>query len=162
MAIHGDEMRVCPEIYKQLLPTGLSMGFMISFVSIGSLALLRCIIVAAIVFTCAPFLIRLVTGSGEKEIIHTATRYLKVNSALYFLPAMICIFRNSMQGFGDNKTPLISSSIELVGKVLIAFFLSPVIGYYGIIISEPLVWGVMILPLFAGMKKFGVLSETEL
>ena len=69
---------------------------------------------------------------------------------------------NGVQGFGDNKTPLISSFIELAGKVLIAFFLTPVIGYFGIIISEPLVWVVMILPLFAGMRKFGVLSETEL
>ena len=226
LSLHRDEMRVCPEIYKQLLPTGLSMGFMISFVSIGSLALqtsintfgtniivahtaarkwtiifltpffvlgtalatycgqnlgageygrikkgikssvllafLWCVIVAAIVFTCAPFLIRFVTGSGEEEIVRTATLYLKINSALYFLPAMICIFRNSMQGFGDNKTPLISSFIELAGKVLIAFFLTPVIGYFGIIISEPIVWVIMIIPLFVGMKKFGVLSETEL
>lgn len=112
MTIHGDEMRVCPEIYKQLLPTGLSMGFMISFVSIGSLATF-----------CGQNL-----GAGRKKY----------------------------------KTPLVSSFIELAGKVLIAFFLTPVIGYFGIIISEPIVWVVMILPLFAGMRKFGVLSETEL
>ena len=80
-------------------------------------------------FTFSPILIRFVTGSAEEEVAHMASLYLKVNASLYFLPALICIFRNSMQGFGDNKTPLVSSLIELAGKVLIAWFLAPVIGY---------------------------------
>ena len=44
-------------------------------------------------------------------------------------------------------TPIISSGLELVGKVLIALLLTPVIGYWGIIISEPIVWAVMVVPL---------------
>ena len=104
-------------------------------------------------FTFSPILIRFVTGSAEEEVAHMASLYLKVNASLYFLPALICIFRNSMQGFGDNKTPLVSSLIELAGKVLIAWFLAPAIGYWSVIISEPIVWAVMIIPLIFGMMR---------
>lgn len=205
------------EMYKQLIPKGLSMGFMLSFVMLGSLALQTsintfgtntivahtaarkitiifltpffvlgtalatycgqnlgakeyerikqgikssvlisfawCIVVVLLIFAFSSIFIRFVTGSSEEEIVRTATMYLRINASLYFLPAMICIFRNSMQGFGDTKTPLVSSFIELAGKVLIAWFLTPVIGYWGIIVSEPIVWAVMIIPLFIGLYK---------
>lgn len=39
---------------------------------------------------------------------------------ILFLPVAICILRNSMQGLGDTKMPLVSSLIELAGKVLLA------------------------------------------
>jgi peptidoglycan biosynthesis protein MviN/MurJ (putative lipid II flippase) len=59
-----------------------------------------------------------------------------------------------MQGFGDNVTPIVSSSLELVVKVLAAAFLAPAIGYFGIIIAEPIAWIVMVVPLIISMKKF--------
>lgn len=110
-----------------------------------------------IIFLFAPWIVRTITASGEGEIIDTATLYLRINGVFYFLPALICIFRNSMQGFGDKKTPLFSSLIELTGKVVIAFLLAPVIGYMGVIISEPIVWAVMVLPLLVNMKKNPIL-----
>ena len=202
---------------RELIPTGLSMGFMISFVTLGSLALQTCIntfgnniivahtaarkvtmiflipffvlgtalatycgqnlgakqyarihkgirdtilvsflwyaLVILVVFTLSPTLVQLVTASSEPEILEMASLYLKVNAVFYFLPAVICILRNSMQGFGDTRTPLVSSLIELAGEVLIAFLLAPVIGYMGVIISEPIVWALMVVPLLIGMGR---------
>lgn len=219
----GEGMKPDKEIYGQLLPTGLSMGFMISFVTLGSLALQTsintfgtnvivahtaarkatslfltpffvlgtalatycgqnlgakeygrikkgirdtvflafgwCIVVLAVIFLFSPQIVRLITASSEGEIIDTASLYLKINGIFYFLPALICIFRNSMQGFGDKKTPLFSSLIELGGKVIIAFMLAPVIGYMGVIISEPVVWAVMVLPLLVNMKRNPIFKE---
>lgn len=86
-------------------------------------------------------------------------RYISDNTVFYFLPAMICIFRNSMQGFGDTKTPLVSSFIELAGKVMIACLLAPVIGCMGIIISEPIVWVFMIIPLLIGMVRNPIMKK---
>lgn len=204
---------------RELIPTGLSMGFMISFVTLGSLALqtcintfgnnvivahtaarkvtmiflmpffvlgtalatycgqnlgakeyarihrgirdtiflscLWCVVVLLIVFTLSPVLIHLVTASSQPEILETASLYLKVNAVFYFLPAAICILRNSMQGFGDTRTPLLSSLVELAGKVLIAFLLAPAIGYMGVIVSEPIVWALMVVPLLIGMRRAG-------
>ncbi len=205
------------DVYKKLLHTGLSMGFMSSFVSLGTLSLQTsintfgtniivahtaarkatsifmlpfsvfgvtlatycgqnlgagkysrikkgikdtvilnvgwCLLVVLSAFTISPFLVELLTATKEPEIIETASRYLKINTAFYVIPAVICLFRNSMQGFGDSTTPVISSSLELIGKVLIAFFLAPAIGYMGIIVSEPIVWCIMVIPLIIGMIR---------
>lgn len=104
-------------------------------------------------YTIAPLLIQAITATTEPEIIDTAVLYLRVNSPFYFVPIVITLFRNSMQGFGDSRTPVFSSSLELIGKVLIATFLSPVIGYWGIIISEPIVWFIMVIPLIVNMLR---------
>ena len=210
-------------IYEKLIKTGLSMGFMVSFVNIGTVALqtsintfgtniivahtaarkattmfmlpfsvfgttlatycgqnlgakkynrikqgikqtvlstfLWCILVVIIAYTIAPAIIHMITASDIKEVIDTASLYLRVNTSLYFVPAVICLFRNSMQGFGDSKTPVFSSSLELIGKVLIAFFLAPRIGYWGIIVAEPIVWVIMVIPLIINMYRNPIFKQ---
>lgn len=112
-------------------------------------------------YTVAPWLIRTVTATQKKDIIDTASLYLRVNTPFYYVPTVICLFRNSMQGFGDNRTPVISSSLEMIGKVLIALLLAPAIGYYGIIVAEPIVWFIMVIPLVVNMVRSSVLKMKD-
>ncbi|MCM1048009.1 MAG: hypothetical protein NC433_06265 [Clostridiales bacterium] len=46
-------------------------------------------------------------------------------------------------------------------KIVIAFLLAPVIGYMGVIISEPVVWVVMVLPLLVNMLKNPIFKQTR-
>lgn len=108
-----------------------------------------CLIVIAIVYTIVPTLIYMVTGSTTPDIIDTATKYLHINALFYFVTVVISVLRNSLQGLGDLTTPLISSSIELVGKVLIVLLLVPHLDYMGVIVSEPIIWFIMVIPLIA-------------
>ena len=112
-------------------------------------------------YTVAPWLIRTVTATQKKDIIDTASLYLRVNTPFYYVPTVICLFRNSMQGFGDNRTPVISSSLEMIGKVLIALLQAPAIGYYGIIVAEPIVWFIMVIPLVVNMVRSPVLKMKD-
>ena len=98
-------------------------------------------------FTVAPVLIRMVTGTAADEVIQTASRYLRINTTFYFVTAMISLLRNALQGVGDRWTPILSSAIELFGKLGIVLFLTPSLGYFGVMISEPIVWFLMVLPL---------------
>lgn len=212
-------------LYKKLFGAGLSMGFMTSLVSIGTMALqtsintfgtdiivahtaarkissiymlpfsvmgttlatycgqnlgagkysrirqgirdtvlvtfVWCTGVIISAYTVAPWLIRTVTATQKKDIIDTASLYLRVNTPFYYVPTVICLFRNSMQGFGDNRTPVISSSLEMIGKVLIALLLAPAIGYYGIIVAEPIVWFIMVIPLVVNMVRSPVLKMKD-
>ncbi len=109
-------------------------------------------------YTIAPQLIQLVTATENKEIIDTATLYLKIDTLFYFVPASIAIIRNTMQGIGDHTTPIFSSMIELVGKVLIALLLAPKIKYMGIILAEPIVWVLMVIPLVVKFKTNPVMK----
>lgn len=131
--------------YKRI-KSGIKYSVLITFV--------WCIAVIIIANTISPVIINAITATKEPEVIETATLYLRINTALYFIPAVICLFRQGMQGFGDNITPLISSSMELIIKVLAAILLAPAIGYMGIIIAEPASWIIMVIPLLISMRKF--------
>lgn len=120
-----------------------------------------CIGVVIISYTIVPHMIRFITGTNESEIINTASLYLRIDTIFYFVTAVICILRNCMQGIGDHTTPLISSSIELIGKVAIVVFLAPRIGYMGIILSEPIVWFLMVIPLIVKIRTNPVLNNEE-
>lgn len=110
-------------------------------------------------YTVAPKLIYMVTGSSLQEIVDTAEKYLKINTLFYFVPAVISILRNAMQGIGDLITPIFSSLIELVGKVAIAFLLAPKIQYMGIIVAEPIVWVLMVIPLIVMIIRNPIFKE---
>ena len=98
-------------------------------------------------YTIGDWLVWLVTGSKNPEVIYNATLYLKVDTLFYYVTAVICIVRNSMQGLGERIVPLISSSLEMIGKIVIAATLVPMFGYLGVIAAEPIVWFIMIIPL---------------
>lgn len=104
-------------------------------------------------YTVVPSFIRMLISSDNRKVIDTAALYLRVDSLLYFVTAMITIIRNSLQGIGDRLTPIISSGIELVGKVIITFTLVPLMGYWGVILSEPIVWVFMVIPLIVQLVK---------
>ena len=110
-----------------------------------------CLIVLVASYTICPYLIVAITDTSIQEVIDTACLYQRFDTCFYLLVPTITILRNSLQGIGDHVTPIISSGLELVGKVLIALLLTPVIGYWGIIISEPIVWTIMVVPLIISM-----------
>lgn len=112
--------------------------------------------------TIAPQIIQTITATTETEIIETATLYLRVDTAFYFVPTIICLFRNSMQGFGDTKTPVFSSALELITKVAVAFLLAPAIGYWGIIVCEPIAWIIMVIPLVVNMVRSPVFKKNDI
>jgi len=121
-----------------------------------------CLGAILLTYTAAPFLIYAVTGTHKAVIISNASAYLKFDTLFYFIPAVICIVRNAMQGIGIYITPLISSGIELVGKVIIAASLVPVLHYTGVILAEPIVWFIMIIPLIIQILRTPILKKNSI
>lgn len=225
LSLRREDFRFDKIIYKKLIATGSSMGFMVAFVNLGTLALqitintfnqdiivahtaarkatnifmlpfsvlgttlatfcgqnlgagkysriktglrdtllltfIWCAGVALVAYTLSGPLVHMITASDNEVILSTASLYLKVNTSFYFVTAIICLFRNSMQGFGDNKTPVFSSSLELIGKIAISFLLAPAIGYMGIIVAEPIVWFIMVIPLIVNMVRNPILKQQD-
>ena len=112
-------------------------------------------------YTIAPFLVQAVSATTKAEIIETATLYLKVNTLFYFIPSVICMFRNALQAFGNTKTTIFSSFLELLTKTIVALFLAPKIGYWGIIVSEPIAWSIMVIPLIVTMVRNPILKKDD-
>lgn len=107
-------------------------------------------------YTIGEWLVWLVTGSSKPEVIYNAALYLKVDTLFYYVTAVICIVRNAMQGLGERIVPLISSSLEMVGKIVIAATLVPRFGYPGVIAAEPIVWFIMIIPLLIKILRMPI------
>lgn len=110
-------------------------------------------LVLILTYTCAADMVRLLTDTKTAEVIQTADLYLRIDTLFYLLLVPIFILRNSLQGLGDRKTPVISSGIEMIGKIIAAFTLSRLLGYMGIILTEPLTWIFMVIPLVFSMNK---------
>ncbi len=105
------------------------------------------LISTVILFFFAKTFVVLLSGSKDPLMIETATKYLLFNAPFYAILGILFNVRQSLQALNEKLLPLISSIVELLGKVVITLFLVPIIGYWGIIICEPLVWCVMCLQL---------------
>ena len=105
------------------------------------------VVVFIMAHTISPYLIRFITSSDSPEIIYWGRKYLEYDMSFIILCAGIVVLRNSMQGFGDYKTPVFSSFIELMGKVVFTFTFVRFFGYWGIIWTEPVIWVLMVIPL---------------
>ena len=113
---------------------------------------------AAVIFvlahTISPYLIRFIASTQNEEIIYWGKTYLEVDMSFLIICVLIVVLRNSMQGFGDYKTPVLSSFIELIGKLVFTFVFVKIFGYWGIIWTEPVIWFLMVIPLIVmSIKK---------
>lgn len=112
-------------------------------------------------YTISPWLVSVITGSHNPVVIENATAYLKFDTLFYFVPAVICLLRNSLQGLGERVVPVISSFLEMGGKVVIAATLVPMLNYTGVILAEPIVWFIMVIPLVIKIFRMPVLKENK-
>lgn len=115
----------------------------------SALILGMCWAVAVIVMahTIAPYLVSFIASSDSPEIIYWGRTYLRFDMSFLPVCVLIVILRNSMQGFGDYRTPVFSSFIELAGKLVFTFSFVRFFGYWGIIWTEPVIWILMVIPL---------------
>ena len=100
---------------------------------------------SVILLFTSSFLVSLLSGSNENIVIENGGRYLMINAPFYMILGMLLNFRFALQGIGKKIIPVVSSIVEFTGKVLFAFLLVPALGYFGVIICEPVIWCVMLV-----------------
>lgn len=88
-----------------------------------------------------------VSGSKNEQVLEYGIRYLKFAFPFFIVLGPLVILRNSLQGLGAKILPLVSSFVELAGKILFTLFIIPKIGILGIILCEPLIWCFMTVQL---------------
>lgn len=85
-------------------------------------------------------LVRLVSGSSAPMVLENGARYLVWNAPFYSVLGVLLATRYALQSLGQKILPLISSGIELVGKILFMLFFIPRFGYNAVILCEPVIW----------------------
>ena len=86
-------------------------------------------------------------------IYHQAQIYLYIIMLFYFALSSIFLFRNTLQGIGNAKFPLLTGVIELVMRTVAAFVFGHYFGYLGVCFASPCAWVVGALWLYFGYKK---------
>ncbi len=96
------------------------------------------------------------TAEGA-EIIKTTVLYLRWNIPFFMTLVILLGLRSSLQGLGKSSVPIICSIMELSWKIVTVLVMVPMFGgkngtvggtteqvggYFGIILSEPIIWTV--------------------
>lgn len=121
---------------------------------------------AAVLFVPALFfvenLIKLISNSQNPILVGYAKNYILFTVPFYVVLGGLIILRNALQGLGQKILPLVSSLIEFAGKIIFTLLVIPVLGSWGVVLCEPLIWCVMFLQLaFVYVKVIQNLKHTQ-
>lgn len=92
------------------------------------------------VFTLGEFAVKALTGTTDPVVIENAVNYIQFDIPFFFVLSILLVLRSSLQGLGRKIVPLFASVIELISKFAAVGFIAPALGYFGIIILEPIIW----------------------
>ncbi|MDR2819987.1 MAG: MATE family efflux transporter [Desulfovibrio sp.] len=96
--------------------------------------------VAAVNITFGRYLIELFVGDGQDAVIEMGQIYLTINGCMYWILALLFIFRNTLQGLGQSAVPTLAGVMELVMRTLAAVTLTAYLGFNGACMANPLAW----------------------
>lgn len=80
------------------------------------------------------------TGTRNELIVSNAALYMKFSTLFFFPLGVLFVLRYSMQALGHKVVPVLSSGIEFAMKIVFAFAIVPKLGYWGVVITEPVTW----------------------
>ena len=92
-------------------------------------------------------LIGLIAGTNDPAVIDPAVMYIRISVCCFYVLGPLFVLRCAMQGMGRKIVPVLSSTMEMVGKILAVLFLAPALGYLGVAITEPIIWAACTLML---------------
>ena len=114
----------------------------------------------AIIYICGSRLVQFTTGTEDTQVISNAVLSLRIHLPFYPVLGILLALRTAMQAVNIKTPTIISSSIELVMKILAAVWLIPRLGFLGTCITEPVTWVLCAVFLTAVyFKKRGSLYE---
>lgn len=98
------------------------------------------ILIMAVLFAFAPAMVQMISGSSEGVVLQNGALYLRVVAPFYFVLGLVSVTRMSLQAIGQKVLPIMSSIIELFGKIIFTMIFIPRFGYMAVIFCEPIIW----------------------
>lgn len=87
-----------------------------------------------------PALIRLFVGGGETEVVNLAQVYLNINASMYWVLALLFVFRYTLQGLGQSMVPTFAGIMELCMRAFASVILAGWFGFAGVSMASPAAW----------------------
>lgn len=95
-----------------------------------------------IVFAIGKYMVKWLTGTSDVEIISNALMYMKINIVFFLVLSILLVLRSSLQGVGRKIVPVLGSGVELILKFGAVNIITNRLGYFGVCILEPIIWGI--------------------
>lgn len=115
------------------------------------------IAIAVVNITGGHHLIALFVGDGQEQVIQMGQTYLEISGCMYWVLALLFIYRNTLQGLGQSLIPTLAGVMELLMRALAAVVLAVWWGFNGVCLANPLAWLGAALPLgiayYASMRR---------
>ena len=96
-------------------------------------------------------LVLLFTDESETEVIDYAYRFVLASGLAGPLLVFVNVVRFSIQGMGFSALAILSGVFEMLARAIAGLALTPVLGFFGICLANPLAWlfaDVFLLPAF--------------
>ncbi|SBV90530.1 conserved membrane hypothetical protein [uncultured delta proteobacterium] len=98
-------------------------------------------VLAGITVICGgKYLAALFVGPDQPEVMANAQTYLTFTGSMYWVLALLFIFRYTLQGLGQSIVPTIAGFMELAMRAVGAFVLLEAYGFSGVCAAVPLAW----------------------
>lgn len=114
---------------------------------------------------CEP-VVSLFMEEFNPEIMAAAKRYILAIAQCYSLVAVLFVMRNTLQGLGFTFANSVAGVGEFFGRLLVAFVLTPMIGFDAICYAGPAAWLLADIPLIIiylhKQRDFSKKSQNEL
>lgn len=102
------------------------------------------LIIVGLVYFRANSLMTLFVQDGNSKIVELGVVYLQMMAFFYLLPSWTNGIQGYFRGMSDLKVTLISTFVQIVGRVVFAYLLAPRLGIVGIALSCLIGWIVML------------------
>lgn len=103
--------------------------------------------------------VQLLTSASDTLIIEKAVLSLRMHFCCYPALGVLLAMRTTMQAVGLKIIPVVSSSFELIIKLLCGFVLIPKFGFICVCLAEPVIWVVCMIFLLISWSAVKPLSK---
>lgn len=109
------------------------------------------------VFCAGKTAVQVLTGTSDGNVIDNAVLSLRIHFVCYPALGILLALRTSLQAMGRKVVPVLSSSFELIVKLIAGIWLIPMFGYLCVCLTEPVIWtfcAVFLIAVFLIQKPF--------
>lgn len=115
-----------------------------------------CMVFGVLIWLFGAPLVQFTTGTADAEVISNSVLSLRIHFTFYpFLGVLLCL-RTSMQAMGYKTVPVMTSTLELVMKILGAVWLIPRFGFIGTSYTVSATWVIcttLLVAVYLGQRK---------
>lgn len=92
------------------------------------------------VFLLGGTAVQILTGTTDSNVIDNAVLSLQIHFVCFPALGVLLALRTSLQAIGRKVIPVISSSFELIVKLIVGVWMIPMFGYLCVCLTEPVIW----------------------